>query len=203
MLINGSLFVAAGMLIYLIVRSIFIVRRYRNQKTIYWFKEIINLLFSIYICLVVSVTLFPIPIGFEMDYKNFFRSINIVPLVSIIRNISQVGTAYDGDVFFMISLIVRNVVGNILLLMPFGFLLPIVSNKIRGLKSVAILGLAVSVTIELIQLLESFGGGWGRITDIDDVICNLLGVVIGYLIYVVIFKTGQKFKIRLITNLNT
>ncbi|WP_059174024.1 VanZ family protein [Bacillus sp. FJAT-27445] len=195
-LINGSFFVVLGVLIYLIVRSIFIGWQYRNQVQIYWLKEILKLVFGIYICLVISVTLFPIPIGFENDYKNLFRSINVVPIVSIIRDISQIGTAYEGDVYFMISLIVRNVGGNILLFMPFGFLVPIVSKKIKDLKTVTILGLAMSVTIELFQLLQSFGGGWGRVTDIDDVICNVIGVVLGYLIYVLIIKTGEKFKIK-------
>lgn len=102
----------------------------------------------------------------------------------------------------MTSLIIRNVGGNILLLMPFGFLVPIISGKMKDLKSVSLLGLAVSVAIELFQLLESFGGGWGRITDIDDVICNVIGVVIGYLIYVLTIKIDEKYKIRAFTNLN-
>lgn len=127
---------------------------------------------------------------------SFFSSANFIPLVNIIYNISQIGTAYDGDVFFMISLIVRNVGGNILLLIPLGFFAPILWNKAKGLKVIIFLGLVVSITIELLQLLESFGGGWGRVTDIDDVICNVLGAIIGYLIYALIIKIGDKYKIR-------
>lgn len=201
-LINGSLFVTLGVLIYIISRTIFIRRQYRNKTQVSWLKEMFNFSFCLYICLVVSVTLFPIPIGFGYDYRDSFRSINVIPLVSIIKNIGQIGTAYDGDVVFMISLIVRNVGGNILLLMPFGFLVPIVFKNIKGLKSVTILGFSVSVSIEVLQLVESFGGGWGRITDIDDVICNVTGVIIGYIIYSLIIKMGEKYKIGAITNLN-
>ncbi|WP_415817838.1 VanZ family protein [Mesobacillus thioparans] len=201
-LINGSLFVFSAVLIYIIVRSIFTWRQYRNQVRVSWYKEMFILLFIIYMSLVVSVTLFPIPIGFGFDYEGSSRSINFLPLVSIMDNIRQIGTAYDGDVLFMISLIIRNVGGNILLLMPLGFLVPIISRHLNDLKSVFLLGLAVSVAIELFQLLESFGGSWGRITDIDDVICNVIGVVIGHFIYVFIIKIGEKFKIRAITNLN-
>jgi glycopeptide antibiotics resistance protein len=71
--------------------------------------------------MVVSVTLFPIPIGFHSNTENVYRSINVIPLVSIIKSISQIGIAYDGDAQFMIVLIVRNVGGNILLLMPLSF----------------------------------------------------------------------------------
>jgi glycopeptide antibiotics resistance protein len=87
--------------------------------------------------------------------------------------------------------------------MPLGFLTPILWKKFRHYKNVALLGLAVSITIELLQLLESFVGGWGRITDIDDVICNVLGTILGYLIYVLIMKMGDKYKIRVVNNLNT
>jgi glycopeptide antibiotics resistance protein len=188
---------------YVGTRGILIGRKYKNKYQIYWLKEMINFLFVIYISLVISVTLFPLPLGFQLEYENLFRNINIVPLLTIINNISQIGTAYDGDVLFMISLIVRNVGGNILLFIPLGFLSPIVWKKAKGLKSVTFLGLAVSITIELLQLLESFSGGWGRVTDIDDVICNVIVAVIGYFILVFIIKTGEKFKIRVITDLNT
>jgi glycopeptide antibiotics resistance protein len=202
-LINGSLIILLTIICYVVVRSFFIGRKYRNNIQVHWLQEMIKFLFVIYISLVISVTLFPLPIGFHYEYDNLFRSINLVPLATIINNISQIGTAYDGDVFFMISLIVRNVGGNVLLLMPLGFLAPIVWNKAKGLKAATLLGLGVSITIELLQLLESFGGGWGRVTDIDDVICNVVGAIIGYLIYVLIIKTGDKYKIRVINHLNT
>lgn len=203
LLINGSLIILLTIICYVVVRSILIGRKYRNNIQVHWLKEMIKFLFVIYISLVISVTLFPLPLGFHFEYDNLFGSTNFFPFATIINNIGQIGTAYDGDVLFMISLIVRNVGGNILLLMPFGFLAPIVWNKAKGLKVATLLGLAVSITIELLQLLESFGGGWGRVTDIDDVICNVLGAIIGYLIYVLIIKTGNKYKLRVITNLNT
>lgn len=202
-LINESLIILLTFICYVVVRGILIGRKYRNKVQIYWLKEMIIFLFVIYISLVISVTLFPLPLGFQYEYETLFRNINIVPLVTIINNISQIGTAYNGDVLFMISLIVRNVGGNILLFIPLGFLAPIVWKKAKGLKSIIFLGLAVSITIELLQLLESFSGGWGRVTDIDDVICNVLGTVIGYYIYAFISKTGEKLKIRVITDLNT
>jgi glycopeptide antibiotics resistance protein len=133
---------------------------------------------------------------------NVVHSINVIPLVTIIENINQIGTAYDGDVLFMVSLILRNVGGNILLLTPLGFLAPILWNKFRGFKEVILLGLVVTITIELLQLLENFAGGWGRVTDVDDVICNVLGVVFGYLIYHLIIKVGDKYQIKALKNLS-
>ena len=59
--------------------------------------------------MVVAVTLFPLPIGFPSNVENLNRSVNIIPFASIIKDINQIGSAYDGDALFMIGLIVRNV----------------------------------------------------------------------------------------------
>lgn len=187
---------------YLLIRGILIGRKYKKQIRVEWVKEVLRFLSVIYISMVVSVTLFPIALGFN-DESIFSRTLNLVPLASIIKDFNQIGTAYDGDIIFMISLIVRNVGGNILLLMPLGFLAPFLWNKAKSLKGITILGLVFSVTIELLQLLETLAGGWGRITDIDDVICNVLGVAIGFLVYIVFMRAGEKLKINMIRDLNT
>ena len=124
--------------------------------------------------------------------------INAIPLKSIFNNISQIGIAYDGDVQFMIGLIAKNVGGNILLLMPLGFLVPILWDKFKHLKNVMLLGFVVSISIEILQLIVSLVGGWGRVTDIDDVICNVLGVIFGYFIYILIIKVTDRFRINIL-----
>lgn len=201
-LISGDLFIRLGIIFYLVGRSILIGIRYKKQKQLYLLKEIIGFLFIIYIFMVVSVTLFPLPIYFNTNVEFVHHSINVIPLESIINDFSQIGVAYDGDVLFMIGLIVRNVGGNILLLMPLGFLAPILWDKFKSFKRITLLGFCVSISIEILQLLETLLGGWGRITDIDDVICNVLGVMIGYLIYKLLIKIGSKFQVNIIQKLN-
>ncbi|RTR36224.1 VanZ family protein [Robertmurraya yapensis] len=201
--INGRLIVYLAIIGYLLIRGILIGRKYKKQIRVEWVKEVLRFLSVIYISMVVSVTLFPIALGFNDESIYFSRTLNLVPLASIIKDFNQIGTAYDGDIIFMISLIVRNVGGNILLLMPLGFLAPFLWNKAKSLKGITILGLVFSVTIELLQLLETLAGGWGRITDIDDVICNVLGVAIGFLVYIVFMRAGEKLKINMIRDLNT
>ena len=72
---------------------------------------------------------------------------------------------------------VKNVVGNILMFLPFGFFVSyyLKANKV-GYPLV--LTLIVSLTIELVQLKI------GRVFDIDDVILNVIGGFCGFLIYV-------------------
>ena len=77
---------------------------------------------------------------------------------------------YGNYTYFIISLL-----GNIVLFIPYGFLLPIL-YKVKG-KYVVLLGLSLSLFIELFQLFLP------RWTDIDDIILNTFGTFIGYLLY--------------------
>ncbi|GAC42181.1 glycopeptide resistance protein VanZ-F [Paenibacillus popilliae] len=66
---------------------------------------------------------------------------------------------------------------NIILFMPLGFLLPTIWPQFRTIKNTACTGFFFSLAIELTQLLNH------RITDIDDLLMNTLGAIIGYLLY--------------------
>ncbi|PEU71984.1 hypothetical protein CN386_25010 [Bacillus cereus] len=200
-MINGSVFIIVGVIYYLIVRSIFIGMK--SKKGVNWWKELISFLFVIYIGMVVAITLFPIPIGFSTGIENIRLSINIIPFASIIKDIGKIGITYDGDVLFMIGLIVRNVGGNILLLMPLGFLAPIIWDKFKKIKNTILLGLAISISIELLQLIESLFSSWIRITDIDDVICNVIGSIVGYFIYKITLMLASKFNIQVLNKTNS
>jgi len=67
-----------------------------------------------------------------------------------------------------------NLIGNIALLMPIGFLVPFVYRNMTWKKSLA-LGVVAGLAIEVMQTVLDVG-----IFDIDDVILNALGVLIGY-----------------------
>jgi len=70
-----------------------------------------------------------------------------------------------------------NIGGNILLLVPFGFLLPLIFSTSNWKKILFIAPLS-GLSIELLQAYLHVG-----IFDIDDVILNGLGVVLGYWVY--------------------
>ncbi|WP_327733221.1 VanZ family protein [Streptomyces nojiriensis] len=71
---------------------------------------------------------------------------------------------------------VRQLGGNLLLGLPFGVLLPVLLPPARGLVRVAV------VTVALMTLVELTQGALitGRVFDIDDVILNTAGALIGY-----------------------
>lgn len=73
---------------------------------------------------------------------------------------------------------VKQIGGNVVLGMPFGVLLPALFPRARGLVRVMVVTALVMVTVEAIQgtIVE------GRAFDIDDVILNTSGALIGYLL---------------------
>ncbi|MFG2989255.1 VanZ family protein [Streptomyces sp. NPDC048257] len=73
---------------------------------------------------------------------------------------------------------VRQLGGNLLLGVPFGVLLPVLLPPARGLLRVA------AVTVVLMTLVELTQGALvtGRVFDIDDVILNTAGALLGYLL---------------------
>ena len=72
---------------------------------------------------------------------------------------------------------------NILLLIPFGFGLPFITNF--RMKKIVVIGALFSIAIEFLQLITGFMAKITfRIADINDVIFNTLGVAIGYMLFV-------------------
>lgn len=81
-----------------------------------------------------------------------------------------------------------NLVGNIVLFVPLGWLLPIISFRMRSLKLALGVAAGCSLSIELCQLLFVAG----RSPSVDDVILNTLGALIGGLIFHLASVTGAE-----------
>ena len=71
-----------------------------------------------------------------------------------------------------------NIIGNIVAFMPIGLLLPLWHTRGRRLRNGALIGCGLSITIESLQWIQG-----QRVTDVDDVMLNTLGAVLGYLVF--------------------
>jgi glycopeptide antibiotics resistance protein len=74
---------------------------------------------------------------------------------------------------------VANLAGNTVLFVPVGFLVPLVYRKMTWRKSLAV-GVAVGVAMEGMEWVFHVG-----VVDVDDVILNALGVMVGYWVFTV------------------
>ncbi len=85
-----------------------------------------------------------------------------------------------------------NLVLNILIFVPLGFLLPLWSDKLRKLWKVMLISVSISVGIECIQYISDHG-----VFDIDDILNNSIGSLIGYgfvmIIVTIIHSEKQKW----------
>ena len=81
---------------------------------------------------------------------------------------------------------VINLAGNVLIFAPLGFLPPLLWQRWRHLWAVVPLSAGVSCLIEFLQLFL------GRSVDVDDVILNTLGGLLGYLLFCLIPKKLKK-----------
>ncbi|ADL04200.1 VanZ family protein [Lacrimispora saccharolytica] len=74
-----------------------------------------------------------------------------------------------------------NIVGNIVGFMPCGFFLPVISRRSRRWFNTVLLSFLFSLCIETIQLVFKVGS-----FDVDDMILNTLGGILGYILYKII-----------------
>ena len=145
--------------------SMRIVYLVKSDKKIYIHKELLTYLFGIYIMCLFSVVTY-------QDVESYGN--NFTPFKEMFRY--TLGS----------NLFIKNVIGNMVMFMPYGFFTGYFL-KINKVSVVLLLSMLVSTSIEIIQ------GYIGRVFDIDDIILNVIGSIIGFLIY----KLFNKIKDRL------
>ena len=161
-----------ALIILLIVEISRFIKAKRNKKKFFCLKEFFAVMFQVFLALLIFVTLFPLRIG---DVKVNLL-VNFIPIVNSVKDLMMTVNSMG---FFMVKFWIINILGNIILLSPLAFIMPIISKRFRSLKSVVILCFCTSLFIEFLQFLSLFIGNL-RSVDIDDVILNTLGAFIGF-----------------------
>lgn len=149
--------------LYLFLRFIFLFCR--KQKN---FSDKINIyreyiMFCLFIFIVhLFVQTFVVNSG--------IKDINIIPFNIIIKEIIE----FNKDITSFKTFIL-NIIGNVVIFVPVGIFAAYLWNF--SLKRTAVFGFLISLTIESTQLLLP------RTSDVDDLMLNTFGTVIGYFIY--------------------
>ena len=137
----------------------------RNNEKIVLYKELMMLVFGIYIlCLFQVVT-------FQDDTS--WASNNFIPFKEIFRY------RIASRLFF------KNVLGNMIMFLPFG-LFTGYYLKAEKCSLPLFLTIIASLSIELVQL------SIGRVFDVDDIILNILGGLLGYFVYWILKSISMK-----------
>lgn len=85
----------------------------------------------------------------------------------------------------------RNLILNICMFVPFGFIMPIAFKRLRKAWKTYLAGFAFTVLIETLQLILKRG-----IFETDDLINNLLDTMIGYGLFAIVFAVKEKKTIK-------
>ena len=105
---------------------------------------------------------------------SYHHALNLVPLKVFFDSKENSDTSFINYY--------SNLVGNIILFLPYPIILILVF-KIHKFSTIIFLSLFLSFTIELLQYIFQVG-----VADIDDIILNTIGAVIGYVCYSIFDK---------------
>lgn len=158
-----------------------IVLKLKKRK---FYDFIFNLSVLLYVLLLIKVVFLPIRIvsdqtNFAIWEENTGNSLQLVPFKTIIRS-------------FSIGEWKMQVLGNILLLLPVPIFIKLQNTKnTYSNKKLFLVGLALSFAIEVIQFcINILTGVTEKISDIDDLLLNLCGVLVG----IILAKYATKLK---------
>lgn len=172
-----ALVLIAGALFAVVVMAAFFFhkRKYHGEKKFPWGKVVLWLACAGYVMIVLYATLMRMS-GFRMQYNlHLFKAWREAWNNYSIKNIA-------------------NVLLNVAMFVPLGFLLPLLWKPCRKWYVAIPSGFGFSLAIELIQLLTRRG-----VCDVDDLFCNTLGAAIGYfLIMLALTIVEKKWKPALI-----
>lgn len=176
----GLVFLAGILALMLLTVAYFIHRhKYKGEKKFPWAKVFLWLVFLGYLVVVLYATM--------LRWSGFFhREWNL----HLFRAWREAWNNFSAKNW-------ANVLLNVAMFGPLGFLLPLLGKKLRKWYVTLPVGFGVSLTIELLQLAMGRG-----ICDVDDLFCNTLGAAIGYFVIMAVLSAlngkGKRAKPALI-----
>lgn len=147
---------------------------------------LLRFLFVVYVALLLWL-LFDRPVSTDpgLDYAATMRgNMNLIPLHTI-GNYWKVVQRLEFTPLFRHCVI--NLGGNIFLFIPIGYFLPRLWPFLRSFFSFLLTCVLAVTLVELLQLVSLRGS-----LDIDDLILNLFGMLVGYVTCIIVHKRGKK-----------
>jgi glycopeptide antibiotics resistance protein len=161
------LLIVITLIIYIPLRFIY---RKKHKITKNLSREITFLLLIVYVESILYLTLFPTTSGVSNHV-----SINLIPFKTINMYI---------NFHHNFTLQVINLLGNIVVFIPIGIFALLLLKRVT-FSTVFFIGLSSTLFIEFMQLVLSINGVISRSFDVDDLILNTIGVIIGYVIGII------------------
>lgn len=152
-------------------------------------REGLLFLFVVYASAVLAMTI--LPHRFFGISAPVMVKLNIIPFVNTYHNFI-VGLPQPESEYMLLQL--QNIIGNFILFIPIGILLPYLFPQLNSFKKIALISFLASFLIECTQYLLRNAGTY-RTADIDDIILNTVGGILGWFIAKLLFNRQQS-KVR-------
>ena len=155
----------------------------RRKIQIQWMQEILRVVFACYLTGLISLVILPANFWLSVYDGIFFGNWDEIGHVFQLGEVNLVPsvTKWLRGELSLESWGKKMLLGNIAMFIPFGFFLPLFT-KIKSIKEIVLAAVTVPVCFEVAQLF------FGRSLDVDDLICNFIGVIIGALLAYVILR---------------
>lgn len=128
--------------------------------------------FGIY-CILILLTFFRTRTNFaDLSIADYWKRANFIPFKTIINYLSNL--VHDSINF---RIIFSNLFGNLIVFLPMGFFLPILFLKSRTFLKTNLIIFVFVMLVEVVEAVFRIG-----VFDIDDIMLNILGAMIGYTI---------------------
>ena len=150
-----------------------------KKETKHIIRTLGTILFILYVLALIYFLFFSEEYGRAAMEERQYRY-NLIPFVEIRRF-----WVYRKQLGLMA--VVTNLFGNVIGFLPFGFILPVILDKMRSGWLIVLAGFGLSVTVEVIQLITKVG-----CFDVDDMILNTAGAALGYLLFFYLRSPEEK-----------
>lgn len=168
-----------SILIGIIYSLIYLLKLKKSNKPFITKKFVIQIIYTCYISALIQITII-------RNWNSFFNINNLSYTMATIQYIPfyTMFNSWNNGLWQFIY----HVFGNMLWFIPFGFFSPLIYSKFKNLTRLLLLSFTFSFSIEILQFLFNNG-----ISDIDDIILNILGSLLGYSIYKIYSTKVVKF----------
>ncbi len=140
-----------------------------NSRTKKYISLLGTVIFAVYLAALVYFLFFAEQYG--RTGGDYAAGMNLVPLREI-RRFWQYRELLGSKIVLL------NLAGNVIGFMPFGLVLPLMHRHLRHFWSTVGITMGFSICVEVLQFFTRTGS-----CDIDDIILNTLGGILGYMLF--------------------
>lgn len=177
--VQGTFFQYIGEILKITIPIYLIILAYKTYKNGISFIKLSRCLLEFIFCgYIITVLMLTDILTIKLsDFNTFHITPNLIPLKSTINDFIQHP-----------SIVLEQILLNVVFFIPFGFLCSMIFlNQKKSFIKITVFSLIFTFYIEILEYLV------GRYFDIDDILWNVIGAILGIILYKLYMKLSKVF----------